>query len=177
MSDFLAANGREATFESWIAMLHPENVRLDHRMTLQDSSWLQLWQEMNRGRETTAPRRARSPPDDHGSGVGIDDVQARDPTESHQLPGEISDNVIVAEEEEHGDGATPAPASPSQSRRPSRLSQRSEQQLPRVPEGERGESWDEESSGSLDSESPALARARQWRAARDADENEQMQYI
>ena len=45
LSEFMAANGSNATFEAWIAMMHPENVRVDHRMSLPDSSWLQLWKE------------------------------------------------------------------------------------------------------------------------------------
>ena len=45
LEQFLQANPG-ATFEAWIAMLHPENVTLDHRMKLPESSWIQMWNEL-----------------------------------------------------------------------------------------------------------------------------------
>ena len=45
LEQFLQANPG-ATFEAWIAMLHPENIVLDHRMKLPESSWVQMWNEM-----------------------------------------------------------------------------------------------------------------------------------
>ena len=46
LREFLRSNGPDASFKAWIAMLHPENVRLDSRMDSVDSWHLQLWDEM-----------------------------------------------------------------------------------------------------------------------------------
>jgi hypothetical protein len=42
---FLNRNGPDASFESWIAQLHPENVTLDHRLRLPSSRHAALWQQ------------------------------------------------------------------------------------------------------------------------------------
>lgn len=42
LSEFLTSNP-EATYEQWIAALHPENVQLDHRLRLTGNPWLQAW--------------------------------------------------------------------------------------------------------------------------------------
>eukprot|EP00930_Biecheleria_cincta_P067419 TRINITY_DN539_c0_g2_i1.p1 TRINITY_DN539_c0_g2~~TRINITY_DN539_c0_g2_i1.p1 ORF type:complete len:567 (-),score=53.76 TRINITY_DN539_c0_g2_i1:156-1856(-) len=44
LREFLASNPG-ATYEQWIAALHPENVQLDHRLRLTGNPWLQAWDE------------------------------------------------------------------------------------------------------------------------------------
>ena len=44
------------TFKGWIAMLHPENVTLDHRLDLPENNWLgslALWNEAHAAHEPT----------------------------------------------------------------------------------------------------------------------------
>jgi len=45
--------GREATFEGWIGVLHPENCTLDNRLTFPDSDHLRLWNEREGVRAAT----------------------------------------------------------------------------------------------------------------------------
>eukprot|EP00419_Tripos_fusus_P065240 CAMPEP_0172920328 /NCGR_PEP_ID=MMETSP1075-20121228/203871_1 /TAXON_ID=2916 /ORGANISM="Ceratium fusus, Strain PA161109" /LENGTH=140 /DNA_ID=CAMNT_0013780329 /DNA_START=30 /DNA_END=449 /DNA_ORIENTATION=- len=44
LQDFLARNPG-ATYEAWIASLHPENVQLDHRLRITGNPWLVVWAE------------------------------------------------------------------------------------------------------------------------------------
>jgi len=37
LAEFKRANGQQATFKGWIAMLHPENFVLDHGLELSDN--------------------------------------------------------------------------------------------------------------------------------------------
>ena len=53
LAEFKRANGPEATFKGWIAMLHPENVTLDHRLDLPENNWLALWNEAQAAHEPT----------------------------------------------------------------------------------------------------------------------------
>jgi len=52
LETFLARNGRDATFECWIAQLHPENVTLDHRLRLPASRHAAVWQQWQRSGES-----------------------------------------------------------------------------------------------------------------------------
>jgi hypothetical protein len=45
LDSFLQRNGAEASFESWIAQLHPENVTVDSRLRLPDSRHAALWEQ------------------------------------------------------------------------------------------------------------------------------------
>ena len=54
--DYMRANGPNASFQAWVATMHPENVRLDHRMWLDDSEQLRIWGEMG-GKQ---PKKSRS---------------------------------------------------------------------------------------------------------------------
>ena len=58
LAEFKRANGQQATFKGWIAMLHPENVTLDHRLDLPENSWLALWNEAGAAHEPTRDARA-----------------------------------------------------------------------------------------------------------------------
>lgn len=40
---FVSRNGAHATYEAWIASLHPENISIDRRLTLADSRHLALY--------------------------------------------------------------------------------------------------------------------------------------
>ena len=55
---YLERNGEEATFEGWIAQLHPENVRVDDRLLLPASRHATLWKEQRR--RTAAARGKES---------------------------------------------------------------------------------------------------------------------
>ena len=51
LAEFKRANGQQATFKGWIAMLHPENVMLDHGLDLSDNRWLAMWNEAQTAHE------------------------------------------------------------------------------------------------------------------------------
>jgi len=44
LQDFLSRNPG-ATYEAWIASLHPENIQLDHRLRITGNPWLVVWAE------------------------------------------------------------------------------------------------------------------------------------
>ena len=54
---FVTRNGGEATFEGWIAQLHPENVKIDHRLRIEGCPHQQIWTEAIRN----APAMMRRP--------------------------------------------------------------------------------------------------------------------
>ena len=54
LQDFLRSNGPDVSFKAWIALLHPENVRLDSRMDSVDSWHLRLWNEVRDARLANA---------------------------------------------------------------------------------------------------------------------------
>jgi len=43
LQHYLQANGKQATFEGWIALLHPENVQVDPRLLSPESEYQQMW--------------------------------------------------------------------------------------------------------------------------------------
>ena len=57
LRDFVHKNGREGTYESWIAQIHPENVTVDYRLALPDSEHLAIWNEVA-GPNSSPPRQA-----------------------------------------------------------------------------------------------------------------------
>jgi hypothetical protein len=68
LQDFVRKNGKDASFESWIALMHPENVTIDRRLSLPESEHLIIWNELQGNR-----RPSRS-----GAGVQLDAVSADD---------------------------------------------------------------------------------------------------
>ena len=62
LRDYVERNGDDASYEAWIATVHPENVRLDDRLRLPQSEHRAMWD--SRPRVTTATRQA-------GSGGGL----------------------------------------------------------------------------------------------------------
>ena len=59
LTQYSQNNGTHATFVGWIAHLHPDNVKLDPRLTLPDSTHLQMWQARGLALETAVDREAR----------------------------------------------------------------------------------------------------------------------
>lgn len=57
-SAFVARNGAEATFEGWIAQLHPENVQIDARLKSEGSEHLQIWHDAVRSSPIHPSHRA-----------------------------------------------------------------------------------------------------------------------
>ena len=49
---YLGRNGASATYPGWVGTLHPENVTLDARLLLPDSTHLRLWNERTGGKGT-----------------------------------------------------------------------------------------------------------------------------
>ena len=62
LREYVERNGEDASYEAWIATVHPENVRLDDRLRLPQSEHRAMWEARPRG--TTASRQA-------GSGGGL----------------------------------------------------------------------------------------------------------
>ena len=58
LRDYVERNGEDASYEAWIATVHPENVRLDDRLRLPQSEHRAMWEA--RPRVTTANRQAGS---------------------------------------------------------------------------------------------------------------------
>jgi hypothetical protein len=56
LRDYVERNGDDASYEAWIATVHPENVRLDDRLRLPQSEHRAMWDA--RPRVTTASRQA-----------------------------------------------------------------------------------------------------------------------
>ena len=61
LRDYVERNGEDASYEAWIATVHPENVRLDDRLRLPQSEHRAMWDARPR---TNANRHA-------GSGGGL----------------------------------------------------------------------------------------------------------
>lgn len=57
---YLERNGEEATFEGWIAQLHPENVRVDDRLLLPASRHATLWKEQRRRAAAARGKESRA---------------------------------------------------------------------------------------------------------------------
>ena len=58
LHEYVGRNGDDASYEAWIATVHPENVRLDDRLRLPQSEHRAMWEA--RPRVTTASRQAGS---------------------------------------------------------------------------------------------------------------------
>ncbi len=58
LRDYVERNGDDASYEAWIATVHPENVRLDDRLRLPQSEHRAMWEA--RPRVTNANRQAGS---------------------------------------------------------------------------------------------------------------------
>ena len=56
LREYVERNGEDASYEAWIATVHPENVRLDDRLRLPQSEHRAMWEA--RPRVTTASRQA-----------------------------------------------------------------------------------------------------------------------
>ena len=56
LREYVERNGDDASYEAWIATVHPENVRLDDRLRLPQSEHRAMWEA--RPRVTTASRQA-----------------------------------------------------------------------------------------------------------------------
>ena len=60
--EFIARNGAEASYEAWIAQLHPENVKIDERLKTEGCEHQRIFQDAL-GQPVTATRSSSNPVD------------------------------------------------------------------------------------------------------------------
>ena len=84
LQDYLRANGPNASYQAWIATLHPENVTMDARLWLEDSEQLKIWTGLGKPAPKT-PKGAALPKhrDDAENGDGMAGI-TRAPVEAAQ---------------------------------------------------------------------------------------------